>query len=315
MKPTLLNICGVLQCPVEDQRRQKVSLIRKRIMVEAPGGFAQTYGVQLLYETPPKISRTEIARYVAKRCPSAELADGEENDKSLHFLHRDHLVKLVDGYFPASTVIVQTEEPFKLTEAMTASLQQSWSFPGAAELVGRCRNTIFVTGLMSSGLEYKERLELFQDALAGILEVLPALAIHWQPTGQFVNPRRFLDAYQEGGSSRFFAGSLNVRFYRISNSPGDMLMDTLGLGALGLPDLQCHYRSLVPGEVAALLANTGYYIFENGDVIENGHTVEGIAAGSKWRCQHEEAMRKPSRVVLDLDPGSPHAAGDRKSHS
>ena len=230
------------------------------------------------------------------------------------FFHRDHLVKLADAELPAQTVVFLTDQPFKLTEAMTESLQQSWSFSGAADVVGRCRNTILVTDLMTSPLEYRERLELFQDALAGILEALPALAIHWQPTGQFVNPHRFLEAYQEGGSSRFFAGSLNVRFYNISNSPGDMLMDTLGLAALGLPDLQCHYRGLAPGEVAAVLANTGYYIYENGDVIEDGHTVEGIPAGSKWRCQHEDSMLKPSRVVLDLDPGPPHAAGNRKSH-
>ena len=91
-------------------------------------------------------------------------------------------------------------------------------------------------------------------------------------------------------------------------------MDTLGLAALGLPDLQCHFRDLIPGEVAALLKNAGYYIFENGDVIENGHTLEGITAGSRWRCQHEESMLKPSRVVLDLDPGPTHAAGNRRSH-
>jgi Domain of unknown function (DUF4261) len=43
-----------------------------------------------------------------------------------------------------------------------------------------------------------------------------------------------------------------------------MLMDNLGLAALGLLDLQCHYRDLASGEVAAVLANTGYYIYENG---------------------------------------------------
>jgi hypothetical protein len=283
-------------------------------MVEAPGGFAQTYGVELLYETIPKISRTEIARCVKERCPGVELVGEDEKAQTLLFFHHDHRVKLADANLPAQTVVFLTDQPFKITEALTESLQQSWSFSGAADVVGRCRNTILVTDLMSSPLEHRERLELFQDALAGILEALPALAIHWQPTGQFVNPLRFLEACQEGGSSRFLAGSLNVRFYNITNSPGDMLMDTLGLAALGLPDLQCHYRTLTPGAVAAVLANTGYYIFENGDVIEDGHTVEGITAGSKWRCQHEESMLKPSRVVLDLNPGRPHAAGNRKSH-
>jgi hypothetical protein len=48
-------------------------------------------------------------------------------------------------------------------------------------------------------------------------------------------------------------------------------------------------------------------------VIENGHAVEGITAGSKWLCQHENSILEPSRVVLDLYPGPPHAAGRRKT--
>ncbi len=66
-------------------------------MVETPGGFSQTYGVELLYDTPRKISRLEIARSVKKRCPSVELAVGVEIDKSLHFFHPDHLVILRTG--------------------------------------------------------------------------------------------------------------------------------------------------------------------------------------------------------------------------
>jgi Domain of unknown function (DUF4261) len=281
-------------------------------MADDSGGFARTYGVELLYESLPKISGMEIARCVKKRCPGAELAN--EDSLSLIFFHRDHLLKFADATVPAQTVVLQSDQPFTMTENLTESLQQSWSFTGAADVIERCRNTILVTDLMSSPLEYRERLALFQDALAGILEALPPLAIHWQPTRQFVNPERFLEGYREGGSSRFFAGSLNVRFYKITTSPDDMIMDTLGLAALGLVDLQCHYRDLAPSEVARVLANTAFYIFENGDVIKDGHTVEGITAGSKWRCQHEDSLLKPSRVVLDLDPGQPNAAGNRTSH-
>ena len=150
--------------------------------------------------------------------------------------------------------------------------------------------------------------------MAGILGVIPAAAIHWQRTGQFIDPRRFLDAYAEGGwSNCLFAGGLNVRFYTITNSPGDMIMDTLGLAALGLPDLQCHFRDLEPGRVAAVLGNTAYYILEQGDAIADGHTVEGDPPSRRWRCQHEDSLLQPSRMVLDLDPGPPHAAGRRGS--
>lgn len=90
-----------------------------------------------------------------------------------------------------------------------------------------------------------------------------------------------------------------------------MLMDTLGLAALGLPDLQCHFRSLTPNEVALLLYSLASYVFEHGDVIANGHTVEGIAAGSRWRCRHEVSLVPPEREVIDIDPGDPFAAGSR----
>jgi Domain of unknown function (DUF4261) len=103
-----------------------------------------------------------------------------------------------------------------------------------------------------------------------------------------------------------------MRFYTISNSPGDMVMDTLGLAALGLPDLQCHFRGLEPGRVMALLSNAGYYVYERGDVIEVGHTIEGLEPGSRWRCRHEGSLLPPSRAVLDLNPGPPYAAGGRR---
>jgi hypothetical protein len=52
-------------------------------------------------------------------------------------------------------------------------------------------------------------------------------------------------------------------------------------------------------------------IFDQGDVIEDGHTVEGFPPGSRWRCRHEKALIVPTREVLDVNPGVPFAAGNR----
>jgi hypothetical protein len=98
-----------------------------------------------------------------------------------------------------------------------------------------------------------------------------------------------------------------------AGAPGEVVMDTLGLAALGLPDLQCHFRNLDRMAVARLLYNTGWYIFSNGDVIADGHTIEGVAPGARWRCRHEDALVPPAREVLDLDPGPPHGAGRTRS--
>jgi hypothetical protein len=52
-------------------------------------------------------------------------------------------------------------------------------------------------------------------------------------------------------------------------------------------------------------------IFQKGPVIESGQTVAGIQPGSKWRCQFENSLLEPKRELLDLNPGGPHAAGNR----
>ena len=107
-------------------------------------------------------------------------------------------------------------------------------------------------------------------------------------------------------------GFVNVRFYNLEGTDGDRVMDTLGLGALGLTDLQLHYRELAPGEVAAELYNIAVYLLENGDVIEDGHTVQGFTPEDRWRCRHEMSLMPPRRPVLDINPGPPFAAGDRE---
>ena len=89
------------------------------------------------------------------------------------------------------------------------------------------------------------------------------------------------------------------------------MMDTMGLAVLGLPDLQLHFRNLQPGRVAAHLYNCALYLFQKGDVIEDGNTIAGLEPHEKWRCQHEMSLIGPKRVVIDLDPGPPHAAGNR----
>ena len=106
-------------------------------------------------------------------------------------------------------------------------------------------------------------------------------------------------------------GTLNVRFFNIAETDGDMLMDTRGMAELDLPDLQCHFRGLDPNGLSRVLFNTAIYLVEQGPVIESGHTIQGIEPGSKWICQQEDALIGPERTVLDLNPGPPYAAGDR----
>jgi hypothetical protein len=93
-------------------------------------------------------------------------------------------------------------------------------------------------------------------------------ALVFRHSQQVIAPADYLAACDKDPILR--PGSLNVRFFNISNSEGDMIMDTRGLAELGLHDLQCHFWELEPKSVAAVLFNTAAYIFEKGPVIEFG---------------------------------------------
>ena len=87
-----------------------------------------------------------------------------------------------------------------------------------------------------------------------------------------------------------------------------MVMDSVGNAPFGLPDVQCHFKSLEPNMVAEVLFNAASYIFEHGDVINDRETF-GMTEDQKWICQHELSLLEPKREVLDLNPGPPYAAG------
>ena len=279
-------------------------------MAEEFGGFAPTYGVELLYRQAPKLTKPTVLKALRKRCPNVQPLDPSEKDDLLAFVHPDHPVELRDATVAAQILIAQTEQTITPLTLQPA-LQQSWNFPQARDAVKGATASILFTDVMAAGLDPQARLDVFTRSLLGFLELAPPEAIHWRPSQQIVNPIAYLHAAKESPAALFFKGAVNVRLFNIQGAAAETVMDTLGLAALGLPDLQCHFRNLEPGDVARTLYNLSLYIFQQGDVIDDGHTVEGVQAGSKWRAQHEDALVEPKRVVLDLDPGAPYAAGHR----
>jgi len=277
--------------------------------------FAKVYGVELFYETPPVLTRQGLLEVLRSRVPDIDSLPQERDVGPWVFEHREH--QLPSGGGRPRCLIAVSRQPPNL-QALEPVLKQSWGWPQAAEVLPRCRGSLLVTDLKAAELHHLERLVLFQRVLVAVLRAYPCLAIHWQPTQQMVDPREFLAAVDAAGGLVFTPGPLNVRLFRIvaeearDSAQSDVLMDTLGLAALGLPDLQCHFAGLDPEAVSRLLYNTGIYLFERGDQIDDGHTVPGIQPDQKWQCRHEHSLALPERVVIDLDPGPPYSARERR---
>lgn len=268
------------------------------------------YSVDLLYRQPPVLPTRTLLEALQARCPGLEPLSRDQSPEMLAYVQTRHLVRYRDRRLPAQLLVIPGRRARDAVR-VEDSIQQSWTQRNARELVSAAPHVVFVSDMMASGLPCQERLGLFLDALSAILEVVPCQAIHWRVSQQILTPDRFLDSHLGRKGPSLFAGPLNVRFFDSGHAPVEKLADTMGLAALGLPDLQCHFHGLDPDRVVRFLHDLALYVFEKGDVIESGHTVSGLDAGEEWTCRREEALVPPRRVVLDVNPGPLFAAGDR----
>lgn len=275
------------------------------------GGFAHTYGVELLLEAPPQLNKSDLIQALRRHCGQVAALDDSEEDGLLSFVFGDFPITYTDKTVAAQVFMAISDKPLD-AQVLEPALQQSWDWPEAHVASDRHRCTLLVTDLMSSGLDYKRRLGLFTHIVQSVLETVPCLAIHWRRSQRLVDPAVYLVSLRDADGDSPIFPAVNVRLFRIENQvTGEMLMDTLGLTALGIPDLQCHFLGLDPKEVAQMLYNSALYLYENGDVINDGETIQGLSEGQRWVCRHEDSLVAPERVVLDMNPGRPYAAGGR----
>ncbi len=261
--------------------------------------------VQLHFRADPVFRVEELKAKIESILGEAVDTAGKEGTWLI--LHVNHSSKCGEESLPAQTTLMKTEDPGPLKNPQI--LQQSWSCADAVERLEGCTHALLVTEMMARALPPPERVEIFHGVLRAVTELTSPTAMVFIHGQQVVAPEDYLQACDQPPMLR--PGALNVRFFNVADSDGDMLMDTRGLNELGLPDLQCHFRELDPSEVAQVLFNTAYYIFENGPVIEPGQTVSGTLPESRWVCQYEDALMGPERVILDLNPGKPYAGGGR----
>lgn len=279
----------------------------ERQSTRQPDGFAGVYAVDLLYERQPTIDRDGLLAALRAGCGSTVDLSAAETPAVWHFAFEDHLARYADRAVPVQALI---DVARGVPDDLEAALQQSWDWPGARAAVARCGAGVMVADFLARALPRGERISLIRRIVLAISQAAPPAAIHWRESGRVVDPVAFGGAVVRGSSDHLFP-ALNVRLFNIAGRPGEMVMDTLGLAALGLPDVQCHFAGLDATRMAGLLYDSAHYLFEHGDAIADGHTIQGFTPEQRWRCRHEDAMVGPARVVLDLDPGPPHAAGAR----
>ena len=279
----------------------------ERASSREPDGFANVYALELLYERQPAIRPGDLLAALRSRC--GRVVQLSRDDSLLWpFAFEDHRATFTDGSGPVQALIDVTRG---MPDDLESALQQSWDWRSARNVVARCGAAVMVADFMAQTLPCRDRIALLRRIVLAVMEAAPPAAIHWRESGRIVDPDDFRRAMAPESTDHLFP-AVNVRLFNIANGgTGEMAMDTLGLAALGVPDAQCHFAGLDATRMAGLLYDSAHYLFEHGDVIADGHTIQGFTPEQRWVCRHEDAMVGPARVVLDLDPGPPHAAGQR----
>lgn len=265
--------------------------------------------VQLLLAEPVTVDADALLVALRYRC-GANVERIDDGEAALMFAHLDHRIAYDEGEIPAQVVVWTgpPDEPLE-QDVWEPALQQvyDWDRNEARAACERHRSFLLFTDMMAAGLPPAERLDLFHKSLLSLLDVLGdnCLAIHWMRSGVLVNPETYR-AYKETGARRDpLYPAVSVRMFNIAGgeSGNEYAMDTLGMTAFALRDLQIIFRDLEPGQVAGFLQGIAHYLFDQGDVIGDGHTVEGIKPGNaRWECRYAPALVGPEREVLDINP-------------
>jgi hypothetical protein len=268
-------------------------------------GRASPTMVELLFESVPTIDHARIVARAAERAGSpTELVGREGEGSSRAVAFPEIAIPFDEGSIPLTIWLMEAgERTIDQDTWVETNLRQTWAWENAETVVRRTRDALLVTDILSGPLDHRIRLPAYHAVLGAAVEILQPAALWFAVGERFVDPAAYLRDLDADPNA--FESTVNVRYVTISDRPGEQLMDTVGMAPFALPDVQVHYTTLDPAWVAGKALGVARYLFDNGDIIDDGNTVPGSSADERWPCAHELALIGPQREVLDIDP-SPH---------
>ncbi|MBQ8965067.1 DUF4261 domain-containing protein [Ruminococcus sp.] len=278
-------------------------------------GFANMLMIYLLFEEKPELIEPErFMQAAAKKFGDIDPVSSE--GEMLSCAVKKYTSHFKDADIPPIALLAQGLE-FDSSKYGELVRTQLWDMPDGGEILDKCRYSCFISDMMGgAALDYRDRCEMLMDMLEVALELFPQCKAVWTPTaGKLILPEKLLNG-KVPRDQRFIFTCVNARFFNISGTNGDMVVDTLGMYAVDLPDVQLHFNGLDPNDVTNYVYNICIYNFANNAPIKSGETIDGLDKSGNishevmWRCQYEDALIQPARPVLDIEAGE-YAAGRR----
>jgi len=275
--------------------------------------FQRLFQMYLLFEEEAERPNAEAIRIaIETRCGKTDTVSG--SDALSSFAVEAYKVAYRDGEMPAQ-VMMADFTPFQPETITDMERTQFWTMPDAEDVLEQCRYKLLISDFMAAGLDYKSRSALLADWLEAAVSMFPTCKAIWIPSsGKLLHPAEIAENPYEG-AARFLQFGMNIRYFTIHGTE-DSLIDSLGLFALGLPDVQYHFHTLDPNDVSRHAFNVAAYLFEADVPVNDGETIAGLLNGEMapevhWPCRFEMSLIQPTREVMDVCPGE-YAAGERE---
>ena len=253
--------------------------------------------VHLLFETKPEFDPADLLAAVRRNVGKVESGEGEQGEFMAFFFPDIHL-EFKDGNLPAQAqLIIPEEQQVDLGRFQTAR-EQGAHWPEGYAKVQASRYEYFLSDFMMQNFPPGIRLAVMGGLIRSAIEVLRSDALYFSQSDRLVEPRAFLARHPK--EDQLF-GFVNVRLFRIAEDPQNgLMMDTLGLHALGLPDLELYFHQYAANDVAARLMDYAYYQLEEGPVIRDGDEMIGMEDEEIWYGQRFKSSVGPEREVIRI---------------
>lgn len=235
------------------------------------------------------------------------------DEKSASFAANDYRVEVKEGNLPV-LLLVMDSMPVDNFEIDVLARSQMWDCPESARILDECKYHTVAVDMMAALLPRKERAKIDMDYMEALVELYPECeAIYFQPSGKMFTRDKIAN-HRIPQENRFIYFAVNARFFNIQGTDNH-IVDTLGMGLLGLPDLQYHFHDFNPNFVVNHAYNVASYLLNSENIIENGDHIDGISDGKtdvnvRWKCHHESSLIQPVRPMIDIFMNE-FAAGNR----
>jgi len=194
------------------------------------------------------------------------------------------------------------------------SASQIWNCQNGLEILESCEYQVVATDMMASGLYYKDRAEMLVHYIEALAELYPSCKAFVFETSKKMITREAILNCSMPYEDRFIYYAVNVRFFNIQGTD-DMLIDSIGMSTLFMPDLQYHFHGIDPNAVVNHAYNLLSYIYENENPIKSNDHIDGLdgdvmSRDIQWDLQYEDSLIQPIREVIDVNMGK-YASGNR----